>query len=733
MIKKLIYLTLLLPLAGNAQTTVLKPSVKQPTAFAIITDNQTYANTKEAMLQYKTAVEGDGLATYLVSGDWQNPDQVKQEIIKIYKECPSLEGLVLVGDVPVALVRNAQHMTTAFKMNEKAFPWDQSSVPTDRFYDDLHLKFEYLKQDSVNRQHFYYKLTEDSPQQLNPTFYSARIKYPEKKGGDKYAAIAAYLRKAAAAKADKGNQLDQVFSFNGGSYNSDCLVVWMDDEKAYKENFPLAFGRQMGFKHWNFRMDHPMKYRLFSELQRKDLDVFMFHEHGMPTGQLINNEMECTDFSSRYKMLKSTLYNAVMGHAEKHDKDTMRIQMQEKRHVNEVFFKDLDNPEFWEKDSMHYADERIVTEGFMKRKLSTYPKMVMFDACYNGSFHENDYIAGHYIFNDGLTLVAQGNTRNVLQDRWTIEMIGLLSHGVRVGQYNKLIASLEGHLLGDPTFHFAPIEANTLSADMTIRKDDKAYWMNLLDSPYADVQSLAMRMLADVDVKKELSPLFLKKYQESNFNTVRMEAIKLLSRYQDAYFIEALREGLNDAYEMVARQSAIYAGFVGDDSLLPVIVAALVDHNERLRVQMSANKALGLYPKEKVEKVVDAFYANADRLNKTEEKARLLKSLERMFVQEAKTHKAVMDTTAPEAERISAIRTVRNYTFHFHVDDYLNVIRDINNPLEVRVVMAEALGWFTNSVQRPHILGEMKAMQQSNDLPKELKAEIEQTIKRLSL
>lgn len=733
MIKKLIYLTFLLPLAGNAQTTVLKPSVKQSTAFAIITDNQTYANTKEAMLQYKTAVEGDGLATYLVSGDWQNPDQVKQEIIKIYKECPSLEGLVLIGDVPVALVRNAQHMTTAFKMNEKAFPWDQSSVPTDRFYDDLNLKFEFLKQDSVNRQHFYYKLTEDSPQQLNPTFYSARIKYPEKKGGDKYAAIAAYLRKAAAAKADKGNQLDQVFSFNGGSYNSDCLVVWMDDEKAYKENFPLAFGRQMGFKHWNFRMDHPMKYRLFSELQRKDLDLFMFHEHGMPTGQLINNEMECTDFSSRYKMLKSTLYNAVMGHAEKHDKDTMRIQMQEKRHVNEVFFKDLDNPEFWEKDSMHYADERIVTEDFMKRKLSTYPKVVMFDACYNGSFHENDYIAGHYIFNDGLTLVAQGNTRNVLQDRWTIEMIGLLSHGVRVGQYNKLIASLEGHLLGDPTYHFAPVETNTLSADMTIRRDDKAYWQGLLDSPYADVQSLAMRMLADADTQKEFSSLFLKKYQESNFNAVRMEAIKLLSRYQDANFIEALREGLNDAYEMVARQSAIYAGFVGDDSLLPVIVAALVDHNERLRVQMSANKALGLYPKEKVEKVIDDFYAKADRLNKTEEKARLLKSLERMFVQEAKTHKAVMDTTAPEAERISAIRTVRNYTFHFHVDDYLNVIRDTNNPLEVRVVMAEALGWFTNSVQRPHILSEMKAMQQSNALPEELKAEIEQTIKRLSL
>ena len=184
MMKKLIYLSFLLPLAGNAQTTVIKPSTKQATAFAIVTDNQTYANTKEAMHLYKDAVEADGLATYLISGDFKNPDEVKQEIVKVYNECPTLEGIVLVGDIPIALVRNAQHMTTAFKMREKAFPWDQSSVPTDRFYDDLNLKFEYLKQDSVNTDHFYYKLTEDSPQRLNPTFYSARIKYPEKKGGD---------------------------------------------------------------------------------------------------------------------------------------------------------------------------------------------------------------------------------------------------------------------------------------------------------------------------------------------------------------------------------------------------------------------------------------------------------------------------------------------------------------------------------------------------------------------
>ena len=47
MIKKIIYLAFLLPLAGNAQTTVIKPLFKQPTAFAIITDNQTYAKSLE--------------------------------------------------------------------------------------------------------------------------------------------------------------------------------------------------------------------------------------------------------------------------------------------------------------------------------------------------------------------------------------------------------------------------------------------------------------------------------------------------------------------------------------------------------------------------------------------------------------------------------------------------------------------------------------------------------------
>jgi hypothetical protein len=310
-------------------------------------------------------------------------------------------------------------------------------------------------------------------------------------------------------------------------------------------------------------------------------------------------------------------------------------------------------------------------------------------------------------------------------------MIGLMSHGVRAGQYNRIIASLEGHLFGDPTMRFAPVEANTWSVDMTVRKTDKAYWEGLLNSKYADIQSLAMRMLADLDTKKEYSGKFLEMYRTTPFNTTRMEAIRLLSRYKDGSFTEVLKEGVNDSYELAARMSANYAAFNGDEALIPYVVEAMIEHNERLRVQMGAQKALSLFPREKVLKAVDEFYAKADRVNEADEKARVLRGLERDYKNDAKKHAELMDVNADWNDRVMDIRTVRNYNAHVYVDDYLKLIRDEANPLEVRVVMTEALGWFTASHKSPYIVSELKKYLNPS-LPEDLKLEIEQTINRLT-
>ena len=84
----------------------------------------------------------------------KEPEDVKKVIVKLYKK-DKLEGVVFVGDIPIPMLRKAQHMTSAFKMDEKNNDWRDSSVPSDRFYDDFDLQFDFLKQDSVENNFIY--------------------------------------------------------------------------------------------------------------------------------------------------------------------------------------------------------------------------------------------------------------------------------------------------------------------------------------------------------------------------------------------------------------------------------------------------------------------------------------------------------------------------------------------------------------------------------------------------
>lgn len=703
-----------------------------PTSFAIITDNATYQHTRPAMMRYRDAVEADGLSTYIVRDDWKSPSEVRQAIAELRRQSPELEGVVFVGDIPVAMVRNGQHMTTAFKMDETRYPWEDSSVPSDRFYDCPDLQFRFVRQDTALTHLYYYELEEDCPQTLNPAIYSARIRYPRLRGGDKYEAIAKFLDKAAKAKgAMKSDKLDRVVSFNGHGYNSDCLMMWMDEEKAYRENFPLAFDSARGFKHLNFRMEHPAKVRLFDELLNPEVDLFMFHEHGGPTTQYINGERPALSDAVRYASLKSYIYSRLKRSVAKGQTlDKAKADYMKKFGVTEAFFADYNDPAWWRNDSLETAAINIEAEEFHHR--TTNPKMVMFDACYNGSFHEDDYIAGEYLFNDGGTLAAQGNTRNVLQDRWTIEMLGLLSHGLRAGHYNRMVATLEGHLMGDPTLRFSPVEANTIAADVTLRKGDTPYWQSLLDSPYADIRSLALRMMVDADTARTLSPMLLEVYRTSPYNTVRMEAVKLLSRYRNADFTEAVRLGLNDPYELVARICADYAGFIGDRALLPAMMQAYLDGNERNRVSYKVSHALPLFPRAEVAGALNAYYAQANRLNADAEKAEVAKGLEWSLDRADATRDDIVDKTLKEGSRLQSIRYVRNNPFHPHADIFMAVVADPANSEAIRVTMAEALGWFTLSVRRNDIAAFCRDMIARPDTPAPLRAELTQTLRRLA-
>ena len=713
-----------------AKISIERPAQKKATSFAVVIDAATYEKCHAEVAAYRDALQKDGLAVYTISADWTSPEEIRAELAKLYKSNSKkmpLEGCVFIGDVPYVSVQNAQHMTTAFKMNEERFPIDEASVTSDRFYDDLNLSFEFIKRDSVDNLRYYYKLAENSAQHLNPSFYSGRIHYPEQMGGDKYEATAKYLRKVVAER-ERNEKIDYMVTFAGAAYNSDCLVTWMDERVMLSEMFPqLDRNDYMALKQLNFRMhNYDMTYRLFSELERDEVDIMLFNEHGSPDKQHISGSGQIDSFDARLDALRSTVYSAIRREerkGEKGDVEGAKAYFKERYHLTDKFFEAYYNPTPSTK-----APDDLNLDDLNSHTLN--PRFVVFNACYNGSFHQPGYVAGSYIFGDGRTVVAQGNTVNVLQDRWTYEMFGLLTHGVRIGQYNRMVATLEGHIIGDPAFRFAATDESTLAQDMVTKRvvngKNAAYWTALLDAPNADVQALAVRMLADGGMMS--AEALLNKYRTCKYATTRMECLKLIMR--NGYCAEAIAavgEALYDSYELVRRNAATYAWMLGAEELADEIADVLINYPESQRVGFILNRAMEMLPEE----VAMAAFEKAAAATHYPAKENI-EALGAYLKRSQKTKKSEMDDLFNNEEklaaRISAIRGVRNNTYHEYVSQMIALINDEAQPIELRVAVTEALGWFVASPRKQEIIAACQALKTSD---KALAAEAQQTINRL--
>ena len=707
---------------------VTKPLTKQSNSFAIVIDNVTYEKVGDDVRAYRDALEADGLATYIICGAWENPDQVKAQIKKVYAKAKNFEGVVFIGDVPYVMVRNAQHMTTAFKMDEKKFPIDESSVCSDRFYDDLHLEFEYLQRDTTNPNKFWYKLTETSPQTLNPTFYSGRIFYPPMLGGDKYEAIGKYLRKAVEAKKNP-DLLDKMVTFAGHGYNGDCLLVWQDEKIAMNENFPFLGRDHKSLKQLNFRMDKYMKYQLFSELERPGIDAFFFNEHGSIDKQHISGSGPefITSLEHRISAFRDYL-NDQMRWVSRSEREALTKQFMAEYGLSEEFFKARVEPQPEVELAKNDPDPIIFSLDDIKA-LKPSPRFVMFNACYNGSFHRPGYVSGYYIFGEGRTVVCQGNTVNVLQDRWTYEMVGLISHGVRVGEYNRMIASLEGHIIGDPTFHFKEQEGSTLRQDAVARANDQAYWEALLDAPYADIQSLALRKLTDMGAMESFD--ILAHMKRCKFGSTRLECIKLLSRFRDDNYIEAIKTGIYDSYEITRRNAADYAWRAGDTRLSETIIEAFANYPESQRMNYNLQKCMTLYPEKSLREALDKVKVNFTDLDVDA----AVKNVEDMieYQQEfKKTYTEVLfDKTSSLKDRIAASRWMRNHNYHDQISKFFEIIADKSEDLEIRLNVAEMLGWYHKSMFCKQITDGCNEILKDKTIEEELRKELIQTINRV--
>lgn len=696
----------------------IKCNTKCSSSFAIFIDSKSFMQCKEEVLAYKNILESEGLGAYIVSADWETPEQVKAQITKLSAKKTALEGMVFIGDIPIVRVRKGQYLTTAFKMNEKTFPMTESSVTSDRFYDCPNLSFEYIGKDGENDNWFYYNLLSDGSQMLSPAFYSARIYVPQDlvkaTGKSEHILLKDFLAKIVEAHKE-ANALDRFIHFAGHGYNSDCLTAWRQQSIAFKNYFPEAFKATSGNKFYNFRQDQQMKFHLFTQMQRPGTDLFMFYEHGAPQTQYINGDFaaggtlaENADalkyvLRRQYARIKpdkkEDFVNKVCEHFEL-DREVLSAEEIAKHKVA---------------DSAIAANRNIHLKDLVGLKPS--PRVTIFNACYNGSFHKSGYVAGYHLFNGGKTVVTQANSVNVLQDKWAEQLIGILSLGARVGFWQNEVVTLESHLFGDPTYRFTlPYSFNSskikdfnvadINSVLLNKKGDKEFWSLVLESnkPSARGEASAYSPIVRALAIKALQKIYLLDRTDTEFAgkmftlmkkdpsmIVRAQALLALSFTDNDSFVSAIKIGLNDPYELIRRLSAHWAGKVGSKEFLPFLQDNIENHPEIERVRYASYSAL---------KCINS---------NTEQK---------------------FDLSGKKG--VSQLRNTRNYPAHWSLDILLPALKDTSYGVELRVVMAEALGWYCYSVNRDQILDFIKELFVSEqDMDATLKEELSKTVKRL--
>lgn len=690
-------------------------------SFAVVVDNETYAACKNEIDSYKALLQKEGLFASILSSNWNTPQQVKDALYKLYKT-DNLQGAIFIGNIPIVMVRDAQHLTTAFKMDQERNPMFQSSVPSDRFYDDFDLRFNYIKKDSINSLFFYYSLDANSPQKIESDIYTGRLK-PTKRGEAGYDQIRKYFKKLIQERSTS-NKLDVLCSYTGEGSFSNSLTAWKEEPVILREQFPQAFKTANSAKFYMFYMYPVMKDVIAKELQRPELDLMLFHEHGMPNRQYLTGE------PAESENLVESAKLAFRERLRRESGNPAKVKMLKEKYmstfkIDSTWFNGAFDREIIIKDSLEELRRGIVLEDVPVIKPNA--RIVLFDACYNGDFREDRYIAGEYIFSDGKTLVTLGNSVNVLQDKSSGDMLGLLGLGFRVGEWARMTNILESHIIGDPTFRFADnkraqIDFNSTNAD---------YWLKVLSAEkHPDLQSLALHKLFSLNYK-EMSSLLTKTYFSSSSYMVRLQCIHLLPFYNDNNFKEVLKSSIYDPYEFIRRKSIYAMGRVGYDEFIPSVVSVYINDYLDERVAFNAVFAFDMLdiPKVKAEfeKQLSQSSVIYDKARAKDQFYKRIESRERL----AAGSLNLTDKKMKKGERLFSVSFLRNNNYHTPVERYLATLADKSEDSLIRLRLAEALGWYTYSYKKQIIIDSCKKIASEEPDGSALKNELIKTANRL--
>ena len=716
-------------------------------SVAVVIDQDCYSQTKDAVNEYVDAMELDGKTGILLIDEWGVPDSIRVRLETLHRE-KALEGAVLIGDIPVPMIRDAQHLSSAFKMDQKR-DWKESSIPSDRYYDDFHLQFNFLSRDKDRKDFFYYSLAPESPQQIRSDIYTARIKPAQ--GQDKYKVIADFLRKAvrtkkaaieaAGAKASvSGNtaatattdqaagrgtnglalaEPDRVMFFAGHGYNSESMVSRMNEYKALHEQIPSVNkpGGKVDFI--NFDFDKSVKTRLLSALGDEDLDVALLHHHGYNDMQLLNGSpYESTP--DGWLALARNYFREKMRSSR--NPEATRKDFIKRFGIPGEWLDEASDPELIIKDSLYDRSMDIYTDDIDRYDIKA--RFVLFDACFNGAFTEADYVVPHYLFGEANnTVAALAHSVNTLQDVWTDELVGLFDEGVCAGNIFKHVWSLENHLFGDPTFHFGAV--SDLDRKVSMKEEKAGIWRKLLksESTPCDVKCLAVRVLTRNGniTGEELLDL----QRNSGSGIVRLAAFNGNVELAGNCLTEAISLGLDDSYELLQRLSARYAGYNQSPELDEQIVRLYVDPLTPTRVMFQLKTPLVDIETGKATELVRKYghWKGDEGLDS------LIDYLE-VSGKSLSADLANLESDSPNARNARLfIRSQRNQCRADILDALQTFFAKTDDPA-IKLQIAELLGWYRYSYAREKALGICRSLHSAESDPT-IRDEFRRSISRL--
>lgn len=693
-------------------------------SVALVVDPETLAAAGGGIEAYAEAIRQDGKEVIVIEDRWHCPDSIRECLKSLYIN-ENLEGAVFIGDIPIPMIRDAQHLTTAFKMDQSR-DWKQSSVPSDRFYDDFDLKFDPLGEDDDVPLYFYYSLRADSPQYISSDIYSARIKAPVIPGKTKHEAVEDCLEKLAAAKSE-ARIIDKMLHFAGHGYNSESYRSRTDENWVLRHHFP-QFDRDADAHlcFINYDEDRFIKPRLKAALADKDLDIAVLHHHGAEDTQYLS-ETPAPGFIGDYVEGAKRIIRGKVGGSR--NPEAAKARYMSEYGIPESWFDGMSDPEVMAEDSAYAAKLDMHIEDL--HGFGPQARFIMLDACFNGAFLQDDYIAGHYVFGDGGTVAVKANSVNSLQDIWSIELIGLLDCGVCIGNWAKELFTLESHIIGDPTYRFTPYYDMPEDYDLavTARKSDSSYWSRLLrKTDISDLKALSLVMLAR---NGSVSYGYLLSLIESDPDpVVRTEAYNILKKYEAPNLAEATGVALTDSYELLARLASAVSVKCGDKSLLPVLAALYADPSTPTRVAFQVKDAFGQYASDEVAAAMDKVREENPLWPEESAYESLINSLKRSEASLDSELEDLGDTGISFKRRRTIITPMRNMCRPQPLDDMLAYLRD-GSEKEMRLLIAETLGWYVYSCEKPRIVSSLE-VQSRRETDPEVKNEIAKTLNRLS-